>query len=119
VAAPIFAPAFYGMKKIEPLLALLGKDPDKKFEAASQGKKLELLRQELAEHALDNIVDHQIKKNGPLTTAKHLQGIAKTWGVKLPENWLELAQPFLEGLKEYEGLDGKTVIVSAETEAAK
>jgi ParB/RepB/Spo0J family partition protein len=119
VAAPIFAPAFAGMDKVEPLLALLQMDPDKKFEAASKGKKLELLRQEMADRALEHVANYEIKKNGPLATAKHLQGVAKTWGVKLPENWLELVQPFLKGLKEYQGLDGKTVVVSAETASAE
>jgi len=113
VAVPVFAPAFAGMDKVEPLLALLRKDIDKEFEKASKGKKLELLRQEMAEWALNNIIGHSIRKNGPLATAKHLQGVAKTWGVKIPENWLELDQSFLEGMTEYEGLDGQTIVISA------
>ncbi len=117
VAAPIFAPAFAGMDSVEPLLALLGRDRgDKEFEKAGKGKKLELLRQKMAERALSNTIDFPIEKKGPLATAKYLQGVAITWEVKLPENWLELAWPFLDGLTEYEGLDGKTVVVSAETE---
>jgi ParB family chromosome partitioning protein len=113
VAAPVFAPAFAGVEKVEPLLALLQRDPDKKFKAASKGQQLELLRQEMADRALDHIVNFPIKKNGPLATAKHLQGVAKTWGVKLPDNWLYLARPYLKGLEEYQGLDGKTVVVTA------
>jgi ParB family chromosome partitioning protein len=117
VAVPIFAPVFAGMDKVEPLLALLRIKPDKEFEKAGKGKKLEMLRQKIAGQALDYVVDFPMKKNGPLATAKHLQGVAKTWGVKLPDNWLDLAQPFLKGLKEYKGLDGKTVVVSKETKA--
>lgn len=120
VAGLVFAPAFVGMDKVEPLVALLhrGDIVIAGFEKASRGKKLELLRQEMAERALDNVIGYAIQERGPLAVAGHLQGVATTWGVTLPADWLKLAEPYLAGLEEYEGLDGQKVVVSAETAAA-
>lgn len=43
-------------------------------------------------HLLENRIQFDLKKQGPLQVAKHLQGLAKTWGYPLPENWLASAQ---------------------------
>lgn len=108
LASPIFAPAFAGLG-VAPMQALLGHEGGK--------PNVNKLRISLAEKALSNLIEWKIKEKGPVILGKHLQGIATTWGISLPENWQELAQGLTEGLTEYEGLDGKKVIVSAETEA--
>jgi hypothetical protein len=103
------------MDNLGALEALMGMDVDEKDENLSRAKKLEFLRCQLADRALDHVVEYTLSKKGPLAVAKHLQGVAVTWGVALPADWLELPLPFLEGLQEYENLDGQWVAVSAET----
>jgi ParB-like chromosome segregation protein Spo0J len=121
VAAPVFAQAFGGMAHIGAMQALVGHAYDlayDKQEKTSRGKNIERLRILLARKALGNDLDWELKERGPLAVAAFLQPIATTWGgVELPEDWLDLAKPYCEGLEEYEGLDGKTVIVSAETDS--
>lgn len=106
IASPIFAPAFAGLG-IAPMQALLGHVDGK--------PNADKLRVFLAEKALSNLIEWRIKEKGPVVIGKHLQGIATTWGISLPANWQELVQGLTEGLTEYEGLDGKIVIVAAET----
>lgn len=118
IAVPLFASAFAALDKPEPIIALTGFDiGDEEYKKATRGRKLELLRQGLAEQALEHSLyeDDYPEDKGPLAVAKYLQGVAKTWGIKLPKDWLTLAEPYLEGLLEYEGLDGKAVVVSVET----
>ena len=55
---------------------------------AEPGKKLlEYLRLELAKEALLNSLDYMERRKGPVAYGKHLAGVAKTWGVKLPSDW--------------------------------
>jgi ParB family chromosome partitioning protein len=109
LAAPIFATVFQSLG-IAPIKALLG--------GGERKEKVEALRVQLAEHALSSEVQWKFKEKGPVATGKHLVGVAKTWGIDLPADWMERAQELTEGLLEYENSDGKTVVVAAKTEPA-
>jgi ParB/RepB/Spo0J family partition protein len=120
VAISAFAPAYAGLDNIPALVAIAEPnstfDPDdEEFKKATKGRKLEILRQHLADYALSYVLDYDIRAKGPIATARHLQGVAKEWGLKLPKDWLDQAEPFLEGLTAYEGRDGESINVSAET----
>ena len=60
----------------------------------SRAGKLKLLQTRLAEVALTHECSWETQSKGPVSIAKHLQGLARTWGVKLPEDWLEKAKAF-------------------------
>jgi ParB family chromosome partitioning protein len=106
LAAPIFAAAFQSLGAA-PIKALLG--------GGERKDKVEALRVQLAERALNTELPWKFKENGPIASGKHLQGVAKTWGIDLPKEWMDRAQELTEGLIEYEGLNGKPVVVSTET----
>jgi len=85
-----FAAGFEKMDNLAVLLDLIG-IADKSFGEKSRKQKLAELRLELARRALNNVVDWQMSQKGPAAVAKHLQGVATTWGIRLPEDWLEMA----------------------------
>lgn len=44
--------------------------------------------------------DHYLLVQGPVVVAKHLQGVATTAGIKLPADWMELAERYVGGQNE-------------------
>jgi hypothetical protein len=54
-----------------------------------------LMRRGLTDHLLWEEV-YELRQNGPVGVAEHLQGVAKDWDVKLPADWLEKAKAFAE-----------------------
>ncbi len=96
-----FGNVFDALKKLYPMMALASVDEtrtdngfDRYWKGLGTAEKLEFLRKQLAKHALNYVLGWSIAKQGPVSTAKHLKGVALTWGVKLPENWLEVAASY-------------------------
>jgi ParB/RepB/Spo0J family partition protein len=94
-AAPLFAEVLAPHENLEALQLLLktllgflehGKKlPEKRKE------RLAVLREEVAVHILDWTCSRTVTAKGPKATAKHLAGVAKTLGIRLPKNWDETA----------------------------
>lgn len=40
----------------------------------------------------EELTGHDVRRKGPAATAKHLQGVAQSLGVKLPADWLKRAE---------------------------
>jgi ParB-like chromosome segregation protein Spo0J len=87
----LFAPAFSGLDNVAALCALtdveMPKASNKKAAALAQ------CRVELADQALKHDI-WDIGKSGPLALAKHFKGVAKTWGVELPADFLDIARSY-------------------------
>ena len=106
VATPAFQPVINGLTSLDFVHAFADRvvrgvpaeEPDKK---ATKAVKLEFYRRAILFSLLDD--DHMwdiCQKSKPVAaTAKHLQGIATTWGIKLPKNWLTLAAEADKGIK--------------------
>lgn len=111
VAVEVFAQAFAEIKSIAPILALFSLSEQEAFgkEPLTRSEKLAQLRRKLADRALDNIVRWDMQMKGPLVAAEHLQGVAATWGVQLPEDWMLMAGRFA----------GETVAVETEPDGAE
>ena len=61
---------------------------------SSKADKLTFYRRALLFSVLDDVLDMWdiCQKKKPVSAmAKELQGLARTWGVKLPKNWLDQA----------------------------
>lgn len=92
VANPAFAVAFKEMTNLPVMAALVGAVPPQKGD--KKAELLNVLRIRLADHALDNMIGWNKKQEGPVAVAKHLQGVATTWGIKLPADFLDVAKKF-------------------------
>ena len=112
-AAPLFAEVLAPHENPEALQLFLNllrgwgergkKLPEKRKE------RLAVLREEVAVHVLDRACSRTVTNKGPKATAKHLAGVAKTLGIRLPKNWDETAA----------ALEPKKAGVSTETEEDK
>jgi ParB-like chromosome segregation protein Spo0J len=91
-AQALFAAAFKELTNLPAMCALVGANPPKKD--AKKNGALNEIRKRMADRALSNSVGWQQLEKGPIATAKHLQGVATTWGVKLPADFLEAAKGF-------------------------
>lgn len=91
-ASAFFADAFKKLDHIPAMSTLVGveiKNTVKKADA------LTTLRRELAIDTLERgKVDYSLKSKGPEKTAKYLQGVATTWGIKLPADFLTVAKTY-------------------------
>jgi len=92
IANPVFALAFKEMTNIHVMAALVGAVPPKKDD--KKGEVLKALRIRLADNALDRVIGWEKRKEGPVVVAKHLKGVATTWGIKLPDDFLDAAKGF-------------------------
>jgi ParB-like partition proteins len=92
IANPIFAVAFKEMTNLFVMAALVGAVPPKK--ADKKTDVLKALRIRLADNALDHVIGWDKRQEGPVVVAKHLKGVATTWGVKLPDDFLDTAKGF-------------------------
>jgi hypothetical protein len=72
-------------------------EPDKK---ATKAVKLDFYRRAILFSLLDDDLWDLTQKNKPVTAlAKQLQGVATTWGIKLPKNWMASAAEADKGIK--------------------
>ena len=85
------------------------------FISGKHEDKLQVIKNILVSKAINNRIDYGTKKDGPVKTAKHLKGLAMTWGVKLPENWLDIAAGY-EPFKELEPVSVETEVESVDAE---
>jgi hypothetical protein len=60
---------------------------------ANRSAKLATLRIALANRAIEPSIRDKLH-GGPVVLAKHLKGVAVTWGVKLPADILDIAKQY-------------------------
>lgn len=98
-AAPVFGPALKGLDNIALLEALavetLGTSNWKKDLPAQKAARCARLRELILFELLNRqFAGYRVLSRGPAATARHLRGVAKTLGVRLPADWLKRAEPF-------------------------
>lgn len=96
-AMPVFAQATSKLESIGFMLDFLRHHQLDLDDDAPRAEKLRVLREHLAHLALNNAMPYGIRQDGPLALAKHLEGVAKTWGVTLPGDWMERAANYEPG----------------------
>lgn len=93
ICHPLFAEAFKDWTNLPVMCALVGAEPPK--ESTKKADVLYGVRLQLAEKAIDNSRRNWvIQTKGPTAVAKHLQGVATSWGLKLPADFLQIAEGF-------------------------
>jgi ParB/RepB/Spo0J family partition protein len=100
VAAPTFGPMLKGLDS-PAVLEVLAEVTSRRFNAAWKKKlpakraaRCAALHQLIAIDLLHETADYRIRERGPAATAKHLVGVAKTLGVRLPADWAKRAEAF-------------------------
>lgn len=97
VATPVFLPVFNGLNALDFIQTMADRfvrgvpaeEPGKK---ATKAERIQFYQRAILFSMFDDELWDFIQKKHPVTAiAKHLQGIAKTWNIKLPKNWLEQA----------------------------
>jgi hypothetical protein len=93
-AISFLGPAFAELTNIGALCALAGEKMPKK-----ETKKKEMLTSlhwALAFRAVDRLdgYNYSLQKQGPVAVAKFLQGVATTWDIKLPADFLDVAKGY-------------------------
>jgi ParB/RepB/Spo0J family partition protein len=95
ITAPLFAEVLAPHENPEALQLLLkalrGYGERGKKLPEKRKERLAVLREEVAVHVLDDACGRIVKIKGPKATAKHLAGVAKTLGIRLPKTWDETA----------------------------
>lgn len=99
-AEPLFATLLSGIDNLGFLMAMANMT-DRDFEREENGEK-KLTRKEklyrcrigIIHDVLDNATDYESREEGPTATARFLEGIAKSWGLDLPGDWLERAKRY-------------------------
>lgn len=113
VATPAFQPVMSGVTSVEFLnqfadrvvRGVPAEEPGKK---ATKAVKADFYRRAILFSLLDEDLWDICQKNKPVTAmAKHLQGMATTWSIKLPKNWLAVAAEADKGIKVPAEADGK------------
>ncbi len=89
-AAAIFAPALAGIKSKGTLSALYRRMIHEDAGEMSAND----MRRGIIYSVLDDEVEYEQMEQGTVAVARHLQGVATTWGVELPDDWLEIAARF-------------------------
>lgn len=109
-AEPVFATLLNGLKNLGFLMAMaLLDERDMEREEKEKGKKftreekLQRCRIEIISTILDNEADYEDMEQGPVVFADHLQGLATTWGLELPADWLETAKGYEPEKEEVKG----------------
>ena len=94
-AIKLFAVAFKDLDHVPAMCALVNAHAPRKD--AKKNEVLAALRVKLAECAIDNLNGYswQLLQTGPIAVAKYLQGVATTWGVKLPEDFADVAKRYM------------------------
>lgn len=93
-AVPQFAMVFKELTHIPAMCILAGTGTPKKN--AKKADVLADLRRRLAARAMNNLngLDWRLREQGPVAVAKFLQKVATTWGIKLPTDFMKIAQGF-------------------------
>jgi len=95
---PLFATLLDGVDSLGFLMEMANMD-DKHFDRDPGGKvpsrkeKLRLCRIGIIHDLLENMM-YDVEDEGPVATAEFIKGVAKTWGVDLPKDWLEKAKSY-------------------------
>jgi ParB/RepB/Spo0J family partition protein len=94
IASKPFAVIFKDLDHLPAMIALTRSNRPKKD--AKKADVLAALRWEMAKDAIDNLNGYGwvLRQKGPVAVAKFLQGVAKEWGVKLPDDFIEMAKKF-------------------------
>lgn len=95
-AGPILAEALVNHESITGLEMILGalRDDERRPKAGTPKEKairLATLRAQIASAVLISDLDFREARRGPKAIAKHLAGVAKTLGARLPKDWDEIA----------------------------
>lgn len=97
-AEPIFATLLNGLKNLGFLMALsrlderdMEREEKEKEKKLTREEKQQRCRIEIISAIIEDVADYEILQQGPVVYADHLQGLAKTWGLELPADWMELA----------------------------
>lgn len=94
-AAPLFGQAFTGLDNLPALAALADVNLRKGKTEKKKSDVLIEMRTQLAQRAFNNLnLDWKHAEKGPIAVAKHLQGMAAAWKVKLPKDFLETAKGY-------------------------
>lgn len=113
VATPAFQPVMSGVTSVDFLKqfadrVVRGVPAEEPGRKATKAGKAEFYRRAILFSLLDEDLWDICQKNKPVTSmAKHLQGMATTWGVKLPKNWLDVAAEADKGIKVPADAEGK------------
>lgn len=93
-AISFLGPAFAELTNVAALCALAGEKMPRKD--AKKKDVLANLHRELAFRAVDRLggFNYMLLKQGPAAVAKFLQGVAATWGIKLPADFLDIAKGY-------------------------
>jgi hypothetical protein len=98
-ATPLFAPLLKGLDSpgiLEVLASATGRSFNtawKKKLPAKKAARCAMLRGLIVFDLLqEELTGHDVRRKGPAATAKHLQGVAKSLGVRLPADWLKRAE---------------------------
>lgn len=96
----IFMQAFAGLDNIGAMMSLTGTNNERKLDGGTlfadlpRAKKLDVLRLAVTRHALGNAIPWQLILEGPSAVANHLTGLATSWGIQLPADWMDTAQGY-------------------------
>jgi ParB/RepB/Spo0J family partition protein len=98
-ATPLFAPLLKGLDS-PGILEVLAEATGRRFNAAwkkqlpaKKAARCATLRGLIVFDLLqEELTGHDVRRKGPAATAKHLQGVATSLGVRLPADWLKRAQ---------------------------
>lgn len=93
VALSSFAVAFAKFDNVGVMMAL-ARVEESDVKDLPRAQKISFLRRVLAERALSHVYEWRDMLQGPVRFAEHLQGVAASWGVNLPEDWLDTAARF-------------------------
>lgn len=105
VATPAFQPVISGVTSMDfvkqfadrVVRGVPASEPEKK---ATKAVKLDFYRRAILFSLLDDALWDICQKSKPVTEmAKRLQGMATTWSIKLPKNWMALAAEADKGIK--------------------
>jgi ParB/RepB/Spo0J family partition protein len=92
-AADVFAQVFSKLDNMH-AMATLANVEIKKSKGTNKEQILNELRAELANDMLDHLLGWQDLEKGPEFVAKHLAGVATTWGMTLPADFAEVAAKY-------------------------
>ena len=107
VAPGCFSVAFSKLDNVGALMAVVALDADDFKEDTSRAEKLRVLRESLARAGIGRGLSWKDFEEGPEHIARHLQGVATTWGVQLPEDWMATAARYAEAVAVETDEDGE------------
>jgi ParB/RepB/Spo0J family partition protein len=97
VAAPTFSNVLNPLENVGLLEWLVDNGQTVQKLPKERKAKLAKLRVIIMSRWLENHSDYQTKKQGPVAVAAWLQGLATSFGVQLPADWLKIAEQAMPG----------------------